>query len=109
MVDRFGIAVTSDESLHPTRAGTIGSPAELAEQLVVEVIVRDLDRSLANVRILTSDVDAVYATVLTLGVRVERPIADRSYGLRDFTVRDPDGFELRFAKPLGRGSDAAAS
>lgn len=122
----------------------IGSRTELAEQLVVEVIVHDLDHSLAfytalgftlerrdggfaalrwgarwlfldqrsdlpallgparaNVRILTSDVDEVWATVQALGLPVERPIADRAYGLRDFTVRDPDGFELRFATPLG--------
>lgn len=122
----------------------IGSSAELAEQLVVEILVRDLERSLAfytglgfilerrdggfaalrwggrwlfldersdlpvlqgparaNVRILTPDVEQVWATVQALGVPVERPIADRYYGLRDFTVRDPDGFELRFATPLG--------
>lgn len=121
----------------------IGSNAELAEQLVVEIMVRDLDRSLAfytelgftlerrddgfaslrwgarwlfldqrsdlpaltgparaNVRILTANVDQVWATAQTLGLPVERPIADRYYGLRDFTVRDPDGFGLRFATPL---------
>lgn len=125
----------------------IGSSAELAEQLVVEVIVRDLDRSLAfysalgftlerrdggfaalqwgarwlfldqrsdlpalhgparaNVRILTPNVDEIWATVQALALPVERPIADRTYGLRDFSVRDPDGFELRFATPIESGS-----
>ncbi len=53
-----------------------------------------------NVRILTDDVDAVWTVAETLGLRVERPIADRVYGLRDFTVLDPDGFGLRFATPL---------
>ena len=129
----------------------IGSSLELAEQLVVEVIVRDLDRSLAfytalgftlerrddgfaalrwgarwlfldqrgdlpalvgparaNLRILTADVDQVWVTAQTLGLPVTRPIADRFYGLRDFTVRDPDGFELRFATPLATGPDAPA-
>jgi catechol 2,3-dioxygenase-like lactoylglutathione lyase family enzyme len=129
----------------------IGSNVELAEQLVVEIMVRDLDRSLAfytalgftlerrdggfaalrwgarwlfldqrvdlpahrgparaNVRMLTADVDQVWATVQTLGLPVERPIADRNYGLRDFTVRDPDGFGLRFATPLATGPDAPA-
>jgi catechol 2,3-dioxygenase-like lactoylglutathione lyase family enzyme len=121
----------------------IGSPSELGEQLVVEITVQDLDRSLAlytalgfklerrdggfaalrwedrrlfldqrsnlpslsgpargNVRILTGDVDAVRAVAQTLGLPVERSIADRFYGLRDFTVLDPDGFGLRFASPL---------
>jgi catechol 2,3-dioxygenase-like lactoylglutathione lyase family enzyme len=129
----------------------IGSTSELAEQLVVEVMVRDLDRSLAfytalgftldrrdggfaalrwgarwlfldqrddlpaqvgpsraNVRILVADVDQIWNTALTLGIPVERPIADRYYGLRDFTVRDPDGFGLRFATPIPTNPDPSA-
>jgi catechol 2,3-dioxygenase-like lactoylglutathione lyase family enzyme len=125
------------------RKNLIGSISELAEQLVVEIMVQDLDRSLGfytalgfklerrdggfaalrwedrrlfldqcsdlpslsgptrgNVRILTGDVDAMWAIAQTLGLPVERSIADRSYGLRDFTVLDPDGFGLRFASPL---------
>lgn len=121
----------------------IGSTSELGEQLIVEIMVRDLDRSIAfymalgfglerrdggfaalrwedrrlfldqrsdlpslsgparaNVRILTADVDAVWALAQTLGLTAERSIADRFYGLRDFTVLDPDGFGLRFASPL---------
>lgn len=120
-----------------------GSIPEIAEQLVVEIMVKDLDLSLAlytalgfvierragnfaellwegrrlfldqrsdlaplstparaNVRILTSDVDAVWALVQSLGLSVEQPIGDRYYGLRDFTVLDRDGFGLRFATPL---------
>ena len=120
-----------------------GSNSELREQLVVEIMVQDLDRSLAfytalgftlerrdgkfaalrwgdrrlfldqssdlpplsgparaNVRILTKDVDAVWAVAQTLGLRIDQPIADRYYGLRDFTVVDPDGFGLRFANPI---------
>jgi catechol 2,3-dioxygenase-like lactoylglutathione lyase family enzyme len=121
------------------------SPSELGDQLVVEVMVQNLDRSLAfytalgfelerrdgdfaalrwegreffldhrsdlpplsgpsraNVRILTNDVDAVWEAAQKLGVPVERAIEDRYYGLRDFTVLDPDGFGLRFAGPLSR-------
>ena len=115
----------------------IASPGD---QLVVEVLVSDLDRSLAiytalgfllerrdthfaalrfegyevflderpdlpqtsgpsraNVRILVADVDAMWELVQQLQLRVEQPIEDRYYGLRDFTVLDPDGFGLRFA------------
>lgn len=120
---------------------------ETEEHLVVEIMVRDIVRSLAiyselgftverrdgnfaalrwgdrrlfldqrsdlkplsepsraNVRILTNDVDAVWEIAAKIGLRVERPIADRYYGLRDFTVIDPDGFGLRFAKSL-KGKD----
>jgi catechol 2,3-dioxygenase-like lactoylglutathione lyase family enzyme len=113
------------------------------DQLVLEIMVQDIERSLAvytalgfkierrdgdfvelswddhrlfldqrgdlpafdgasrgNVRIMTTDVDGVWAKVQSLAIRVEREIADRYYGLRDFTVLDPDGFGLRFASVL---------
>ncbi|HVX41349.1 MAG TPA: VOC family protein [Gemmatimonadaceae bacterium] len=129
----------------------IGSPAELADQLVLEIVVREMDRSLAfytalgftlerrdagfaalrwgsrwlflderadlpaaagpsraNVRVLTPDVDRVWALAQSLGAAIERPIADRSYGLRDFTVLDPDGFGVRFATPLASPANSRA-
>jgi catechol 2,3-dioxygenase-like lactoylglutathione lyase family enzyme len=112
------------------------------EQLVVEIFVRDLARSLAfyrglgfsllraeptfaelsweghrlflderrdhlppappaaNVRVMVPDVDARWAQVRELGAPVFQPIGDRYYGLRDFTILDPDGFGIRFASPL---------
>jgi catechol 2,3-dioxygenase-like lactoylglutathione lyase family enzyme len=54
----------------------------------------------ANVRILVADVDAWWERAERAGARVFQPIADRSYGLRDFTIVDPDGFGLRFATRL---------
>jgi hypothetical protein len=36
-----------------------------------------------------------------MGARVLAPIADRDYGLRDFTIADPDGFGIRFATRIG--------
>jgi catechol 2,3-dioxygenase-like lactoylglutathione lyase family enzyme len=53
-----------------------------------------------NVRIIVPDVDAVWDHVSRLGLAVGNPIADRPYGLRDFTVKDPAGFEIRFAQVL---------
>ena len=35
-----------------------------------------------------------------LAVEIVVPIGDRNYGLRDFMVRDPDGFGVRFASFL---------
>jgi catechol 2,3-dioxygenase-like lactoylglutathione lyase family enzyme len=54
----------------------------------------------ANLRILVPDVDALWQQAQTLGAAIRTPIDDRSYGLRDFTVCDPDGFGLRFASWL---------
>jgi catechol 2,3-dioxygenase-like lactoylglutathione lyase family enzyme len=116
---------------------------ESMPQLVIEVYVRDLERSLdfyralgfdlvrrtsgfavlswaghvlfldeqpqlpdlagrerANVRVMVPDVDALWQRAQSVGASICAPIADRSYGLRDFTIRDPDGFGLRFASWL---------
>jgi catechol 2,3-dioxygenase-like lactoylglutathione lyase family enzyme len=51
----------------------------------------------ANVRVIVPDVDAWWRRVTDMGARVLAPVADRDYGLRDFTVADPDGFGIRFA------------
>ena len=50
----------------------------------------------ANMRIMVPDVDRYWELAGELGATVLAPIEDRSYGLRDFTVLDPDGFGLRF-------------
>jgi catechol 2,3-dioxygenase-like lactoylglutathione lyase family enzyme len=117
---------------------------EPTDQLVVEVFVRDMQRSrafyldlgfelkedrgefvdlaweghhlylderddlpdlqlgvpMANVRIMVLDVDAYRARATAGGAHVLAPIADRDYGLRDFTILDPDGLGLRFATRL---------
>ena len=53
-----------------------------------------------DVRLMVPDVDGVYERVREAGVEVMNPIGDREYGLRDFIMRDPFGFRLRFASPL---------
>lgn len=56
----------------------------------------------ANVRIMVARVDEYWSRARQLGATVFAPIADRDYGLRDFTVLDPDGFGVRFGSLLGR-------
>jgi catechol 2,3-dioxygenase-like lactoylglutathione lyase family enzyme len=51
----------------------------------------------ANIRIIVSDVDHYWDLALRLGAQVLRPVADRYYGLRDFTIAGPNGIGLRFA------------
>lgn len=46
------------------------------------------------------DVDDYYARAQAAGLEIMHSLADREYGLRDFIVRDPNGFRLRFASPL---------
>lgn len=54
----------------------------------------------ANVRVMVPDVDRFWKLVNDMGARVVVPIGDRYYGLRDFTIADPDGFGIRFASRL---------
>ena len=62
----------------------------------------------ANVRIMVPDVDHYWKLVVESGARIIAPIDDRYYGLRDFTIADPDGFGLRFATPLAPGRNRIA-
>ncbi len=116
----------------------VGDEDELRAQLVLELTVRDLARSIHfyealgftvarktadfaslrfdsawlflavgttpppnenNLRVLVRDVDAAWTEAKKLNAPVHREIGDRNYGLRDFTISDPDGFLLRFASP----------
>jgi len=54
----------------------------------------------ANVRVMVNDVDAAWERAQALGATVAQSIANRSYGLRDFTIVDLDGFGVRFASRL---------
>lgn len=54
----------------------------------------------ANMRVMVPDVDQCWAHAQTLVASILAPIADRDYGLRDFTILDPDGFGVRFGTRL---------
>ncbi len=54
----------------------------------------------ANVRIMVPDVDRYWALAKELEAIIVNPIADREYGIRDFTISDPDGFGVRFGSWL---------
>src|SRR5262245_21485039 len=52
---------------------------------------------LANIRVMVPNVDEHWKLANELGAQIVIPISDRYYGLRDFTIADPDGFGVRFA------------
>ena len=54
----------------------------------------------ANVRVMVPDVDRYWELAREMGARALAPIQDKSYGLRDFAIADPDGFAVRFASRL---------
>ena len=53
-----------------------------------------------NIRVMVPNVDHYWELAQEMGARIVWSIADRSYGLRDFMVADPDGFGVRFATNL---------
>lgn len=55
---------------------------------------------LANVRVMVPNVDEYWRLANEIGAKIIIPVADRYYGLRDFTIADPDGFGVRFASLL---------
>lgn len=50
------------------------------------------------------DVDAMYERTLTAGLSPSAPPTDAPWSERFFHIRDPDGHELSFARPLPEGS-----
>src|SRR5207247_2439080 len=55
---------------------------------------------LANIRVMVPDVDEYWKLANEIDAKIIIPIADRYYGLRDFTIADPDGFGVRFSSVL---------
>ena len=53
-----------------------------------------------NIRVVVPDADLVWDCVRSVGLPTGNTIGDRPYGLRDFLVIDPTGFEIRFAQVL---------
>jgi uncharacterized glyoxalase superfamily protein PhnB len=54
----------------------------------------------SHVCIFCKGIDALYAQLNARGVAVAEPVADRPYGMRDFTVIDPDGHRLVFGQGI---------
>ena len=55
---------------------------------------------LANIRVMVPNVDDCWRVANEIAARIVVPVGDRYYGLRDFTLADPDGFGVRFASML---------
>jgi catechol 2,3-dioxygenase-like lactoylglutathione lyase family enzyme len=79
--------------------------AEMSEYSVVwrdnaAVHLSKGDRAPTGVRIFfwVRDVNALYAEVIRRGAVIAVPIGTRPYGVRDFTIRDPNGVEVVFGQ-----------
>lgn len=61
---------------------------------------RPPERLWGRIIIHVSDVDAMHERIRAAGIRTETAPADAPWDERYFHVRDPDGHELSFARPL---------
>ncbi len=50
----------------------------------------------------TQDIDALAARARAFGARITEEPADKPWGVRAFSLDDPDGFHLTFARPLAK-------
>lgn len=53
---------------------------------------------LPNIRIIVNDVDQEHRKAVSRGLTTDGPPESQSYGLRDFTLFDPDNYGIRFAQ-----------
>ncbi|MGE0745381.1 MAG: bleomycin resistance protein [Rhodospirillales bacterium] len=51
--------------------------------------------------VFVTDVDALYDELLARGARPPKPPQDYAYGMRDFTIEDPDGNEITLGMATG--------
>ena len=52
----------------------------------------------ATLYVFVHDIDALYEEFRSKDVNITQIIGDRVYGMRDFDVKDPDGYILTFGK-----------
>ena len=55
-----------------------------------------------SIYIFVHDIDAVYQELQQAGADIATPLDTRDYGMRDFDVKDPDGYLISF----GQGVDS---
>lgn len=85
-----------------------GTPPALASvsRDAVELNLRQLPpgspRLPSNPYFQIHDVDSMFSRIHACGADVKAPLADRDYGMRDFSIVDPSGNELGFGQSIVR-------
>jgi catechol 2,3-dioxygenase-like lactoylglutathione lyase family enzyme len=83
-VDLFGFQVAMDLDW----VMTLASPDDPAVQIT---IISNEDMAAPGISIGVSDVDAVHAKALELGLEIAYELRDEPWGVRRFMLRDPNG------------------
>jgi uncharacterized glyoxalase superfamily protein PhnB len=73
-------------------------------EVSIHLTIRDDSESISKDRtsiyIFVHDVDAVYQEFSDKKVTINTPVGDREYRMREFEVRDPDGYIIGFGKKI---------
>ncbi len=83
-----------------------GEPPRIASvcREAVELMLREEPAtSQASIYISVSGVDGYFALVSRAGAKVSYAIADREYGMRDFTIEDSEGNQVAVGEPIVSG------
>jgi lactoylglutathione lyase len=68
----------------------------------------DLSRSTVEVHLEVNDVDEVYSSLKSKGVKFDDPPANRPWGTRSVGFKDPEGYVVEIVGPTKPGEPAKA-
>lgn len=60
------------------------------------------DRSALTIGISVDNVEEVYRRAEMCGAEIVEGLKDRPWGVRNFYITDPDGYQLEFSQDIGR-------
>ena len=85
-----------DDELHPQ----IPYAVVERDQVTIHLQLSEKAAGASACYVTVEGADALYAELVSAGVRVTRAIESSTYGMRDFTIADPDGNSLGFGQPI---------
>jgi uncharacterized glyoxalase superfamily protein PhnB len=99
--DVLGFAVDFQYGDPPVYAGVNSGAAEIYFTHSPDFVKLVADRALhPDIFIWVTNADYYFNLHVKNGAEIIEPIADRPWGARQYVVRDPNGYHLKFAQPL---------
>jgi uncharacterized glyoxalase superfamily protein PhnB len=99
--DVLGFAIDFQYGDPPVYAGVNSGAAEIYFTHSPDFVKLIADHALhPDIFIWVTDADQYFNLHVKNGAEIIEPIADRSWGARQYVVRDPNGYHLKFAQPL---------
>ena len=95
-----GVERTPDGTVVHAEVRTRNGPIWLHRETDGLKAPRNLPAQHGGLSVFVDDVDAHFARVKAAGALVEREPEDQEYGLRDCSVRDPEGHHFWFSQEL---------